>query len=78
MFARTAKGKGRQMEAGVHVAECRGVGAVQERAVTEKARNRRSLTEDEAARLLAAALEGPARRANRAYKGGTVPLPAQT
>jgi integrase len=47
------------------------------RAVTTKARNRRPLSEDEAARLLSAGLEGPANRQSKAYKGAPLPLDVQ-
>ena len=50
---------------------------VKRRAVTEKARNRRPLTEIEAANLLSAALEGPSHRAAKVYKGAPIPLQVQ-
>jgi len=50
---------------------------VKRRPETEKARNRRPLSEDEAGRLLAAALDGPARRQARVYRGAAVPLQVQ-
>ena len=50
---------------------------VKNRPVHEPRRARRPLSEDECARLLAATLEGPARRATRAYKDGRLPLAVQ-
>ncbi|MGD0090879.1 MAG: tyrosine-type recombinase/integrase [Planctomycetota bacterium] len=51
--------------------------AVSKRSEAEKVRNRRPLSEDEGARLLSAALDGPRRRMARAYKGAMLPLQVQ-
>jgi len=50
---------------------------IQKRPELEKRHARRPLTEAELARLLAAALEGPRRRAAKSYKTGTIPLERQ-
>ena len=45
--------------------------------VTVRRHARRAVSEDDAARLMAAALAGPTRRRARAYKGGRMPLAVQ-
>lgn len=51
--------------------------SVAKRSEVEKVRIRRALSDEELGRLLAASLEGPARRMAKAYRGGVMPLTLQ-